>query len=233
MRAASTQVKAAAEGGRVPQANSCEDLRPKQVPHPPNRRRKPAAGFKGGCSDHRRSGSPHKSSQADPDPIQPIKPVNPISSSSTLVLGEAPEVLRAEDLVSFYLNFVNLKLDTSNIRDPKLVVDDATKPAYLVVWFAPQAILEEAYFETAAITQNNSFNPPVPVTPTTGDILPAPGTVPAYIAGARASSSRFPNPLSPSPTLSRACSTGRILYSTSLPLPWVRLFLRRSPRHLP
>ena len=119
-----------------------------------------------------------------PVPIQPIKPIDPIRPLPPIVLGEAPlEVLRAEDLVSFYLNFVNLKLDTSNIRDPKLVVNDATKPAYLVVWFAPQAILEEAYFETAAITQNNSFNPPVPVTPTTGDTLPAPGTVPAYLAG--------------------------------------------------
>jgi hypothetical protein len=119
-----------------------------------------------------------------PIPIQPTKPINPIRPIPPIVLGEAPlEVLRAEDLVSFYLNFVNLKLDTSNIRDPKLVVDDATKPAYLVVWFAPQAILEEAYFETAAITQNSSFNPPVPVAPSTGDTLPAPGTVPAYLAG--------------------------------------------------
>jgi len=114
--------------------------------------------------------------------VGPTKPIIPVIPP--IVLGEAPlEVLRPEDLVSFYLDFVNLKLDTSNTRDPKLVVDDASNPAYLVVWFAPQAILEKAYFETATITSNSSYNPPVPVTPTGNDTLPIPGTVPAYLAG--------------------------------------------------
>jgi hypothetical protein len=101
-----------------------------------------------------------------------------------VVLGEYPlEVLRPDDLLSIYLNFVNLTLDTTNIRDPKLVIQEASDPAYLVVWFAPQSILEEAYFETAAITSNPTYNPPVAVEPTSPDALPAPGSVPAYLAG--------------------------------------------------
>ncbi len=109
-------------------------------------------------------------------PISPLRPVVP--------LGQYPlELLRPDDLLSLYLNFVNLRLDTTNTRDPKLVIQDTTHPAYLVVWFAPQSILEQAYFETGTITSNPTFNPPVSNAPTSSDKPAAPGSVPAYLAG--------------------------------------------------
>jgi hypothetical protein len=116
-------------------------------------------------------------------PVKPIVPITPVPP--IIILGESPlEVLRPDDLLSFYLNFVNLRLDTSNTRAPKLVVQDASNPAYLVVWFAPQSILEEAYFEVAAdITSNPTFDPSTPPLQTSDDPLAAPGSVPAYMAG--------------------------------------------------
>lgn len=120
----------------------------------------------------------------------PVKATVPVTTPISrlplpIILGQAPlEVLRPDDLLSFYLNFVNLRLDTSNTRAPKLVIDDTSNPAYLVVWFAPQSILEEAYFETAAkITTNPGFDSQVPPLQTTNDTIAAPGSVPAYLAG--------------------------------------------------
>lgn len=117
-------------------------------------------------------------------PARPITPVKPILWLPPILQGRSPlEVLRPDDLVSFYVNFVNLRLDTSNTRDPKLVIQDVSVPAYLVVWFAPQSILEEAYFETAKITANPGFDGTAPPLPTSPDNPPTPGTVRAYIAG--------------------------------------------------
>ena len=94
-------------------------------------------------------------------------------------------MLRPADLLSFFLNFVNLKLDTTNPRAPKMVVDDTKKPSYVVVWFAPQSILEKAYFEVAsAITTVPPFESGSVAPLQSGDDpIDAPGSVPAYLAG--------------------------------------------------
>ena len=134
---------------------------------------------------------PAKAAAAAPGPaipVTPIKPVTPVKPIVPLlppiVLGEFTlEVLRPDDLLSLYLNFVNLRLDTSNTRNPKLVIQDASNPAYLVVWFAPQSILEQAFFETGNNTTNPGFNNSVPEPPTVSDPLLAPGSFPSYVAG--------------------------------------------------
>jgi hypothetical protein len=85
--------------------------------------------------------------------------------------------------LSISFGFINFKLDTANVREPKLVIADKSKPAYVVAGFAPQSLFEQAFFETATITSNSSYNPPVPVSPTTSDPLVPPGSVRAYLAG--------------------------------------------------
>ncbi|HLY43004.1 MAG TPA: hypothetical protein VKR52_17450 [Terracidiphilus sp.] len=118
--------------------------------------------------------------------VKPATPIKPPPLKIPVILGLNPlEVLRPDDLVSFYVDFVNLKLDTSNSKSPKLIISDTSNPAYLVVWFAPQALLEEAYFEVAAkITSNPGFeSASIPPLQTTTDPIAAPGSVPAYMAG--------------------------------------------------
>jgi hypothetical protein len=84
------------------------------------------------------------------------------------------EILRPLDLLALRVEAVNLKLNVSQPDNPKLVVDKAKDPAYLVIQFPPQSITEKAYFEVA---------PNVDGTPGADDPLDAPGNVPARMAG--------------------------------------------------
>jgi hypothetical protein len=95
------------------------------------------------------------------------------------------ELLRPNDLLSLWLDFRNLKLDRSNPKRPKIVPvvsKGVTQPAYIIVSFAPQSILEQAYFEVGNVTTQPTFNHGAPNPPSATDNPPTPGTVPAYIA---------------------------------------------------
>ena len=100
------------------------------------------------------------------------------------------DILRPEDLLSVTVQAVNLKLDTSLPAQPRLVRQHPGQAAYLVFVFAPQAIAEQAYFETAAVPQPGfnppPSNPPLPPPqslPTDPDALSMPGGAAVRMAG--------------------------------------------------
>lgn len=96
------------------------------------------------------------------------------------------ELLRPDDLLTLTVTAQNLKLDTSDPKNPALVVDKSSQPAYLIVTFAPQNIAEQAFFETGNITAQPPFNkvpPGTPPLPTANDTLSPAGEVGARIAG--------------------------------------------------
>lgn len=80
------------------------------------------------------------------------------------------ELLRADDLLVLRVDTVNLKLDTADAKNPKLVPEKASEPSYLIVEFQPQSIFEKAYLET----ENNGPG---------SDPLDSPGSVPARMSG--------------------------------------------------
>ncbi len=85
------------------------------------------------------------------------------------------ELFRPDDLLALQVQALNLKLDATDPRKPVLVIENAAKPAYLVVTFPPQAIAEKAYFEVA---------PNVGSDPSSGNaLLDAAGSVPVSMAG--------------------------------------------------
>jgi hypothetical protein len=57
------------------------------------------------------------------------------------------EILRADDLLALRVDTVNLDLKAPDPKHPKLVVHDAKGPAYLVVRFPPQSIVEQVFLE--------------------------------------------------------------------------------------
>src|SRR5579875_1638966 len=81
------------------------------------------------------------------------------------------ELLRADDLLVLRVDTQNLKLDTSDAKNPKLVPQKAGDPAYLIYEFQPQSSAEKAYLET----ENNG--------PGSAPLDP-PGSVPSRMAGA-------------------------------------------------
>src|SRR5580704_16135442 len=92
------------------------------------------------------------------------------------------ELLRPDDLLTLTIEAQNLRLDAQDPKNPALVVDDSSQPAYLIVTFAPQHIVEKAYFETGNVITQPSFNKIPPGTPplqTTDDPLVPAGQVPA------------------------------------------------------
>ena len=101
------------------------------------------------------------------------------------------ELLRPDDLIALTVETVNLRLDTADPTRPRLVVDTLGSPAILIYHFPPQAILEQAYFQTATVTPP-PFNPPPsnpplappPTDPSVADPLGSPGTVGARMSGA-------------------------------------------------
>lgn len=101
------------------------------------------------------------------------------------------DALRPDDLLFVQFEARNLRLDVSDAADPRLVVADTSKRAYLAVHFPPQSIFERAYFETAA----NISNPPGPPLPGTGETPDPPGSVPRRIAGTSRLVFRLPSSL--------------------------------------
>ena len=95
------------------------------------------------------------------------------------------DILRPDDLLVLSVQAVNLRLDTSAPDQPRLVRNIPGEAAYLVYVFPPQSIAEQAFFETARVTQQPSFNTPPgpPGPPATADSLTAPGGVAAWVAG--------------------------------------------------
>src|ERR1019366_4499923 len=84
------------------------------------------------------------------------------------------ELLRPDDLLALQIEARNLKLDTSDPKHPKLVIQQKGKSSYLIIRFPPQSITEKAYFEAA---------PKVAPGGPGDDPLDTPGTVPAIMTG--------------------------------------------------
>jgi hypothetical protein len=92
------------------------------------------------------------------------------------------ELLRQDDLLALTVELRNVRLDKTNPKAPLLTADKATDPAYLIVHFQPQTILERAYFETAPIASPPFNQPPPPPDPTVDPLKP-PGQVPVRMGG--------------------------------------------------
>jgi hypothetical protein len=84
-------------------------------------------------------------------------------------------LLRADDLLNLEIEVVGLQLDSSNPQQPMLAPVDSTKPALLVVRFPPQAVVEEAFFETGGSEQKTDPAVDVKRTDTTPSHLAPPG----------------------------------------------------------
>jgi hypothetical protein len=93
------------------------------------------------------------------------------------------ELLRPDDLLALTIELRNLRLDKSHPKKPLLVIEKAADPAYIIVNFQPQSIVERAYFETAPIATPPYNQPPPPPDPATSDVLDPPGKVPARMTG--------------------------------------------------
>ena len=100
------------------------------------------------------------------------------------------ELLRPEDLLALRVDAMNLKLDVSDVNNPKLRVENKTLPAFLVIQFPPQSINEKAYFETAANVPDSSQPPQ-----SNDDPLDPPGSVSSRMAGGSRLVFRLPKSL--------------------------------------
>ena len=92
------------------------------------------------------------------------------------------DLLRAEDLLALTIELRNFRLDNSNPKKPVLRIDKAADPAYVIVHFPPQSIVEQAFFETSDIAPPNYNVPPPPAPapppdPGASDPLLPPGQV--------------------------------------------------------
>lgn len=108
------------------------------------------------------------------------------------------ELTRPDDLLHLHVEGRNLRLDTSDPDYPALVVDDRTRPAFLIVGFPPQSIAETAYFEASVVTPEVQSDLPkdkpdrVP-NPVVIDPVDKPGKVKARMAHASRLAFRVPN----------------------------------------
>jgi hypothetical protein len=69
------------------------------------------------------------------------------------------DLVRPDDLLNVKVEAINLRLDTSELKEPVLLVDDPAAQAYLAITFPPQTIAEHAYFEAAIIQPPPSSGP--------------------------------------------------------------------------
>ena len=69
---------------------------------------------------------------------------------------------RPHDQLSLGFEFYNLTLNTNDIANPVLVPTNLPAPAYVVVVFPPQSLVEEAVFDTAGSSLESSPDTPVP-----------------------------------------------------------------------
>ena len=93
------------------------------------------------------------------------------------------DLLRPDDLLALTVELRNFRLDKSNPKTPRLVVEKETDPSYLIVRFAPQSVAEGAYFETSPIGSPSFNQPPPPPDPAASDPLNPPGQTPARMSG--------------------------------------------------
>jgi hypothetical protein len=95
------------------------------------------------------------------------------------------ELIRPDDLLNLRFEGENLRLDASKPKAPVLVVEDPSRPAFLVVIFPPQTIAETAFFESSDVPQDVSDPGPPQVPKSDPDAhledekLPSPGQVKA------------------------------------------------------
>jgi len=57
------------------------------------------------------------------------------------------DLLRPDDLLNLHIEAENLRLERDERGDPALVLDEPSRPGYLIVTFPPQTVVEEAVFE--------------------------------------------------------------------------------------
>ena len=88
-------------------------------------------------------------------------------------------LLRPDDLLNLEVEGDNLRLDTSDPKAPVVVLDDKQKDGYLIVTFPPQAVIEEAVFESSPT------NPPPDEASLPYNTNPPPVVPPPYPAQAR------------------------------------------------
>jgi len=67
-------------------------------------------------------------------------------------------LVRPDDLLNLQIDGENLRLDTDDGDLPALILDDPSKPGFLIVRFPPQTIIEEAVYQS-------SPTPPLPEVP--------------------------------------------------------------------
>ena len=91
------------------------------------------------------------------------------------------DVLRPDDLVALEIELRNFALDKSDRERPRLKVVKPADPAYLIVRFPQQSVLEQAYFETSNIA-DPPFNPVQPASPGNENPQP-PGQVGSRLSG--------------------------------------------------
>jgi hypothetical protein len=71
------------------------------------------------------------------------------------------DLLRTDDLLFLRCSFINLTLSTPQSGQPPVLARTAkNRPAFLVVTFPPQHVIERAFFQTAAGVQTGGTNPP-------------------------------------------------------------------------
>ncbi len=92
------------------------------------------------------------------------------------------EIVRPDDLLNLHVETINLRLDLDDPADPALVIDDAGRPAYLIVAFPPQTIVEEAYFEPSPLSKPPEDPPKTPI-PDPAEGSPTAGKARARIGG--------------------------------------------------
>lgn len=94
------------------------------------------------------------------------------------------DLCRPDDLLHLQIEGQNLRLDSSDAEQPVLVIEEPTRPAFLIVVFPPQSIAESCFFESSNVTPEGDPARPdtdPPTTPT--EPLPPPGGVKARMAG--------------------------------------------------
>ncbi len=85
------------------------------------------------------------------------------AGAGRLLVPQPVDLLRAEDLLFLRCSFLNLAWDSVRAgQAPALVRNVKTRPAFLVVTFPPQHVIEKAFFQTAEGIPTGATNPPDP-----------------------------------------------------------------------